>query len=313
VPSGASTGENEAIELRDGDQKRFLGKGTRRAVSHINGELAKAVTGLDALRQVELDRKMIELDGTPTKSRLGANAVLAVSMAASRAAAQSTHVPLYRYLGGVAANIMPVPQMNILNGGVHADSSVDPQEFLIVPFGAPSFSEALRFGTEVFHTLKAVLKKRAYSTAVGDEGGFAPSLKSNEEAVEVILEAIQNAGYQPGKDIGLAVDPAASEFYDSSKRRYVFKKSDQSERTPEQMVEFWANWVRQYPIISLEDGMAENDWEGWKLLTHTLGGKIQLIADDIFVTNTKIIAEGIRQGIANSVLIKLALCRNVNG
>jgi enolase len=305
VPSGASTGENEAVELRDGDKTRYLGKGTLRAAGHINGEIAAAVKGVDATRQAELDRKMIELDGTPNKARLGANAILAVSMAAARAAAQSQGAPLYRYLGGVSARLLPVPLMNIVNGGVHADNSVDPQEFLIAPFGASKFADALRMGAETFHTLKGVLKKRGYSTSVGDEGGFAPNLKSNEEAVEVILEAINKAGFNPGQDIAIALDPAASEFYDAGKGKYVFKKSDGSERTPEQMVEFWANWVRQYPIISLEDGMAENDWNGWRLLTEALGQKIQLIGDDIFVTNTAIFSRGIKEGIANSILIKL--------
>ncbi len=305
VPSGASTGEHEAVELRANDPKRYQGKGTRKAVQNINKKIAPAITGMEAEQQSAIDHKMIELDGTPNKAKLGANAILAVSMASARAAAQSQLTPLYRYLGGVAANLLPVPQMNILNGGVHADNSVDPQEFMIVPYGASSFAEALRMGVEVFHTLKGVLKKRGYSTAVGDEGGFAPSLKSNEEAVESVLEAITKAGYKPGAQIGISIDPAASEFYDSEKKKYVFKKSDKSERTSEQMVKFWAKWVEQYPIVSLEDGMAENDWDGWKLLTDTLGKKIQLVGDDIFVTNTEIFAKGIEKGIANSILIKL--------
>jgi enolase len=305
VPSGASTGEHEAVELRDGDKSRYLGKGTLKAASNINGEIAGAVQGEDATHQADLDHKMIALDGTPNKGRLGANAILAVSMAAARAVAQSQKSPLYRYLGGVSARLLPVPLMNILNGGVHADNSVDPQEFLIVPFGTGNFREALRMGAETFHTLKGVLKKRGYSTSVGDEGGFAPSLKSNEEAVEVILEAIAKAGFKPGEDIAIALDPAASEFYDADKNKYIFKKSDKSERTSDQMVEFWVNWVRQYPIISIEDGMAENDWAGWKLLTEALGNKIQLIGDDVFVTNTSILARGIQEGIANSILIKL--------
>jgi enolase len=305
VPSGASTGEHEAVELRDGDKARYLGKGTRQAAANINGEIATALLGQDALQQAALDRIMIELDGQPNKGRLGANAILAVSMAAARAAASSRGLPLYRYLGGVAAGVLPVPLMNILNGGAHADNSVDVQEFMIAPFGAPRFAEALRMGAEVFHTLKGVLKKAGYSTAVGDEGGFAPNLKSNEEALRLILEAITKAGYRPGEQIGIALDPAASEFFDAEKGKYVFKKSDRSERTPEQMVEFWADWVRQYPILSIEDGMAEDDWGGWKLLTETLGGKIQLVGDDIFVTNTSIFARGIQQGIANSILIKL--------
>jgi enolase len=305
VPSGASTGEHEALELRDGDKKRYLGRGVTKAVGHINGEIAQAICGMRADEQAALDRKLIELDGTPNKGRLGANAILAVSMAAARAAAAAHKLPLYRYLGGVGARTLPVPQMNILNGGVHADNSVDVQEFLIVPFGAPCFAEALRMGAEIFHTLKAVLKQRGYSTAVGDEGGFAPNLKSNEEALEVILEAINKAGYKAGEDVALALDPAASEFYDSAKGKYIFKKSDKSERTPEQMARFWAEWVRQYPIVSLEDGMAEDDWEGWKILTQMLGEKIQLVGDDIFVTNVNRLARGIQQGIANSILIKL--------
>jgi enolase len=305
VPSGASTGEHEAVELRDNDPKRYLGKGTHKAVANIVNKIAPAVTGMDAEGQNTIDRKMIELDGTPNKSKLGANAILAVSMATARAAAQSQMTPLYRYLGGVGANLLPVPQMNILNGGVHADNSVDPQEFMIVPHGAPKFSEALRMGAEVFHTLKGVLKKRGYSTAVGDEGGFAPNLKSNEEALEVVLEAITKAGYKPGTEISIGLDPAASEFYDADTGKYVFKKSDKSQRTSDEMVKFWAKWVEQYPIISLEDGMAENDWDGWHALTAALGSKIQLVGDDIFVTNTELLSKGIEKGIANSILIKV--------
>ncbi len=305
VPSGASTGEHEAVELRDGEKSRYLGKGTRKAAQHINGEIATAIKGTDATLQAEIDRKMIQLDGTPNKGRLGANAILAVSMAVARAAANSKKTPLYRSLGGDSACLLPVPMMNILNGGAHADNSVDFQEFMIAPFGATNFADALRMGAEVFHTLKNVLKKKGYSTAVGDEGGFAPNLKSNSEAPETILEAITQAGYRPGIDIGLALDPAASEFFDSSKGKYVFKKSDKSERQSEQIVEFWSNWVRQYPIISIEDGMAEDDWKGWKLLTDRLGKKIQLVGDDLFVTNTERLARGIREGIANSILIKV--------
>ena len=304
VPSGASTGEHEAVELRDGDQTRYSGKGTQAAVSHVNGEIAQTLQGKDATEQVEIDRLMIELDGTPNKGRLGANAILAVSMAAARASAASQHTPLYRYLGGAGARLLPVPMMNVLNGGAHADNSVDVQEFMIAPFGATKFSEAIRMGVEVFHTLKKVLKKRGYSTAVGDEGGFAPNLKSNIEALELLLEGISQAGYKPGEQVGICIDPASSEFFQDGK--YVFKKSDKSERTPDQMVEFWADWVRQYPaIISLEDGMSEEDWDGWKTLTDTLGGKIQLVADDIFVTNPEIFARGIERGIGNSILIKL--------
>jgi len=304
VPSGASTGEHEAVELRDGDPARYLGKGTQGAVSHVNGEIAQNLHGKDARQQVEIDRLMIELDGSPNKGRLGANAILAVSMAAARAAATAEHTPLYRYLGGAGARVLPVPMMNVLHGGAHADNSVDVQEFMIAPFGAEKFSEAIRMGVEVFHTLKKVLKKRGYSTAVGDEGGFAPNLKSNIEALELLLEAISQAGYKPGEQVGICIDPAASEFFQDGK--YVFKKSDNSERTSDQMVEFWADWVRQYPaIISLEDGMSEEDWDGWQALTAALGGKIQLVADDIFVTNPAIFQRGIERGIANSILIKL--------
>jgi enolase len=305
VPSGASTGEHEAVELRDNDKKRYLGKGTLNAARNVTEKIAPAILGMEAEDQAGIDRKMIDLDGTPTKAKLGANAILAVSMAAARAAAQSLSVPLYRYLGGVSANLLPVPMMNILNGGVHADNSVDPQEFMIVPYGASRFSEALRMGAEVFHTLKGVLKKRGYSTSVGDEGGFAPNLKSNEEAVEVVIEAIQQAGYKPGEQIGIALDPAASEFYEKGSGKYVFKKSDKSQRSPEQMVEFWTSWVKKYPIVSIEDGMSEEDWDGWKHLTDVLGGKIQLVGDDIFVTNTSIFSRGIEKGIANSILIKV--------
>jgi enolase len=305
VPSGASTGEHEAVELRDGDDKRYLGKGTLKAASNITNKIAPAITGMDAEQQAAVDRKMLELDGTPTKSKLGANAILAVSMATARAAAQSQMTPLYRYLGGVGANLLPVPLMNILNGGAHADNSVDPQEFMIAPYGAETFSEALRMGVEIFHTLKGVLKKRGYSTSVGDEGGFAPNLKSNEEALDAVMEAINKAGYQPGVQVGIALDPAASEFYDKASSKYVFKKSDKSQRTSDEMVKFWAKWVEQYPIISIEDGMAEDDWAGWKLMTETLGSKIQLVGDDLFVTNTERLQQGIEKGIANSILIKV--------
>jgi enolase len=304
VPSGASTGEHEAVELRDGDKNRYLGKGTTKAVSHINGEIAKALDGRDASRQAEIDRAMIELDGTANKSRLGANAILAVSMAAARAAAASQRTPLYRYLGGVNANVLPVPMMNIINGGAHSDNSVDMQEFMIAPFGAENFSEALRMGVEIFHTLKKVLSKKGYSTAVGDEGGFAPMLKSNDEALECVLEAISQAGYKAGSQVAICLDPAASEFYIDGK--YVFKKGDRSERTSEQMVKFYANWVEKYPaIFSIEDGMAEDDWEGWKMLTEVVGDKIQLVGDDLFVTNTARLKRGIEEGIANSILIKV--------
>ncbi|MBN9658483.1 MAG: phosphopyruvate hydratase [Acidobacteria bacterium] len=305
VPSGASTGENEACELRDGDKSRYLGKGTLNAVQNVTEEILPAVLGMDAGRQQELDAKMIEVDGTPNKSRLGANAILAVSMAAARAAADAYGLPLYRYLGGVNARTLPVPNMNIINGGAHADNSVDFQEFMISPHGADTFSNAIRMGAEVFHTLKGVLKKRGYSTAVGDEGGFAPNLKSNDEAVEVILEAISKAGYKPGEQISISLDPASSEFYDREKAKYVFKKSDKRELSSDEMIAFWANWVSQYPILSIEDGMAEFDWDGWKKITDQLGSKIQLVGDDLFVTNPEILAKGIATGTANSILIKV--------
>jgi enolase len=303
VPSGASTGEHEAVELRDGDSARYLGKGVLKAVENVNGKMAKALANMDADDQRALDQKMIELDGTPNKGRLGANAILSVSMAAARAAAACYELPLYRYLGGTGSNILPTPMMNILNGGAHADNNVDFQEFMVMPVGAKSFSEALRWGVEVFHTLKGVLKKRGYNTAVGDEGGFAPSLKSNVEAIEVVLEAIQQAGYKPGEQIAIALDPAASEFYQDGK--YVFKKSDKSAKTSDDMVKFWAKWAKDYPIVSLEDGLAEDDWQGWKLLTDELGGQIQLVGDDLFVTNTQRLQEGIDKGVANSILIKV--------
>lgn len=309
VPSGASTGEHEALELRDGNKARYLGRGVRTAVENIKGPIAKAVVGANPTDQHRLDRRMLEADGSENKSKFGANAILAVSMAAARAAASDCGLPLYKYLARfssvTSANTLPVPMMNILNGGAHADNSVDVQEFMAMPIGAASFHEALRWGVEVFHHLKTVLKKNGYSTAVGDEGGFAPNLKSNEEAIERILEAINAAGFKPGEQIAIALDPAASEFYDSAAKKYVFKKSDKSERTSEQMVEFWTAWVRQYPIVSLEDGMSEQDWNGWQLLTKTLGKKIQLVGDDIFVTNPKIFSRGIQKKIANAILIKL--------
>jgi enolase len=309
VPSGASTGEHEAIELRDGDKSRFLGKGVLRAVANVNGPLAQAVMGMDPTDQKALDRRMIEADGTPTKAKLGANAILAISMAAARAAAGAERLPLYKYLARFSserdANILPVPMMNILNGGAHADNSVDFQEFMAMPIGAKTFSEALRMGVEVFHNLKGVLHKKGYSTAVGDEGGFAPNLKSNEEAVEVVLEAITAAGYTPGKHISIAIDPAASEFYVPASGKYVFKKSDKSTKTSEQMVALWESWVKQYPIVSIEDGMSEEDWPGWKNLTTACGKLTQLVGDDIFVTNPSIFARGIAEQIGNAILIKL--------
>jgi len=303
VPSGASTGENEAVELRDGDPKRYGGKGVLKAVQNVNEVIAPALAGFDALDQAEVDRALIELDGTKTKSKLGANALLAVSLATARAAALHLELPLYRYLGGPNSRTLPVPMMNIINGGAHADNNVDFQEFMVVPVGAPSFSEALRIGAEIFHALKSVLKKKGYATSVGDEGGFAPNLRSNEEAVETILESIDNAGYKAGTDCLLALDPAASEFYDG--QSYVFKKSDQRKLTSEAMVDYWKGWCDQYPIISIEDGMAENDWDGWKLMTDKLGKKVQLVGDDLFVTNTAFLQKGIDLGVANSILIKV--------
>ncbi len=303
VPSGASTGEHEAVELRDGDKKRYQGKGVLQAVDNINVVLARELGGHDAFEQSEIDRRMIQIDGTPNKGHLGANAILAVSMAVCRAAARSARLPLYRYLGGLAARRLPVPMMNILNGGVHADNNVDFQEFMIMPVGAESFAEALRMGVETFHTLKRVLKDRGYSTTVGDEGGFAPTLKSNVEAIELILEAIEAAGYSPGTDIALSLDPASSEMYEDGK--YVFFKSDQSQKSSDEMIKLYADWVDQYPILSIEDGLAQDDWEGWKKLTDELGDRIQLVGDDIFVTNTDRLERGIEEGVANSILIKL--------
>jgi enolase len=305
VPSGASTGEHEAAELRDGDKAHYLGKGVLQAIENVESVLAPELVGMDASNQRLLDATMISLDGTPNKGRLGANAILAISMAAARATANALEIPLYRYLGGVNASTLPTPMMNILNGGAHADNNVDFQEFMVMPVGAERFSDALRWGTEVFHTLKGVLKKKGYNTAVGDEGGFAPSLKSNTEAIELILEAIQLAGYKPGEQIAIALDPASSEFYDKQTGKYVFKKSDKSERTSEEMARFWDSWTRQYPIVSIEDGLAEDDWDGWKFLTDLMGSRIQLVGDDLFVTNTKRLQRGIEEGAANSILIKV--------
>jgi len=304
VPSGASTGEHEAVELRDEDKNRYLGKGVLKAVENVNDIIAEELTGFDAQDQVGIDKMMIELDGTPNKGKLGANAMLAVSLATAKAAANYFNVPLYRYIGGTNAKTLPTPMMNIINGGRHADNNVDFQEFMIMPVNAPTFAEALRMGAEVFHTLKGVLKKKGYNTAVGDEGGFAPSLKSNEEALQVIMEAIEKAGYKPGQDVFIALDPAASEMY-TEDGKYLFYKSTQEKFTAEQMVAYWKKWVDNYPIISLEDGMAENDWKGWKLLTDTLGKKVQLVGDDLFVTNTEFLSRGIKEGVANSILIKV--------
>lgn len=305
VPSGASTGENEAVELRDGDANRYLGRGVTKAVENVNDVLSEEVVGFDALDQVGVDKMMIQLDGTPNKAKLGANALLGVSLAVAKAAAESLGMPLYRYIGGTNARVLPVPMMNILNGGKHADNNVDFQEFLVMPVDAPSFAEGLRMGVEVFHSLKSVLKKKGYNTAVGDEGGFAPNLKSNEEAIEVILDAVGKAGYKAGEQVYIALDPAASEFYEKEKKKYVFSKSDKSQKSPEEMVKYWEGWLKQYPIISLEDGMSENDWDGWKMLTDAVGEKVQLIGDDVFVTNVEYLARGIDQGIANSILIKV--------
>ncbi len=303
VPSGASTGSREALELRDGDPDRFMGKGVLTAVQNVNDEIGPKLLGMEASDQTGIDQFMIELDGTENKSRLGANAILSVSMAVAKAAAAETEMPLYRYLGGVSASLLPVPLMNVLNGGAHADNNLDLQEFMIVPAGAPSFREALRMGAETFHNLKKVLKSKGLSTSVGDEGGFAPNLRSNEEAMEVLMQAIEAAGYRPGEDIFIALDPAASEFYDNG--FYVLKAEAEAKRSPQEMVEFYSAWVDRYPLISIEDGMAESDWAGWKALTDKLGGDLQLVGDDIFVTNTKILSKGIAEGIANSVLIKL--------
>src|SRR4026208_904009 len=303
VPSSAATGENEAVELRDGDEKRYGGKGVLQAVRNVNEVIAPELQAFDALDQAEVDRALPDLDGTPNKSKLGANALLAVSMATARAAALQLELPLYRYLGGPNARTLPVPMMNIVNGGAHADNNVDFQEFMVVPCGAATFGEALRMGAEIFHQLKSVLKSKGYATSVGDEGGFAPNLKSNEEAVETILESIVQAGYAPGTDCLLALDPAASEFYDG--KSYVFKKSDKRELSSEQMVAYWNSWTNQYPIISIEDGMAENDWDGWKTLTDEIGKRIQLVGDDLFVTNTEFLRKGIERGVANSILIKV--------
>ena len=304
VPSGASTGEYEAVELRDGDKSRYLGKGVLKAVQNVNEIIANEIIGLDATEQPYIDKVMIDLDGTPNKSKLGANAILGVSMAVAKAAAESIGLPLYQYLGGVNAKVIPVPMMNILNGGQHADNNVDIQEFMIAPAGATEFSEALRMGAEVFHNLKKVLSSKKYNTAVGDEGGFAPDLKSNEEALQVILEAIKKAGYKAGEDILICLDPASSEFYDKEKGLYILS-SENKELTSEEMVDYYENWVKNYPIISIEDGLDENDWDGWKIMTKRLGNKIQLVGDDLFVTNTKKLSRGISEGVCNSILIKL--------
>ncbi|MFO7259188.1 MAG: phosphopyruvate hydratase [Bacteroidota bacterium] len=305
VPSGASTGTHEAVELRDGDKKRYMGKGVLKAVNNVNTKIAPEITGISVFEQTLLDKIMRELDGTPNKGKLGANAILGTSLAIARAAAAEAGMPLYRYVGGVGATTLPVPMMNILNGGSHADNAIDFQEFMVMPVGADTFSEALRMGAEVFHTLKKVLHDKGLSTNVGDEGGFAPNLKSNEEAIEVVLMAIEKAGYKPGSDIFIALDPAASEFYDPKAKVYHFKKSSGKKLKPAQMVEYWTNWAKKYPIISLEDGMAEDDWAGWKALTESIGDKVQLVGDDLFVTNVERLQKGIDAGVGNAILIKV--------
>ncbi len=305
VPSGASTGIHEAAELRDGDQTRYLGKGVQKAVDHVNEEIAAALEGMEVSEQNALDAAMIELDGTANKSRLGANAILAVSLAAARAAAEELGMPLYRYIGGVNANTLPVPMMNILNGGAHADNRIDFQEFMVMPVNAPTFSDSLRMGVEIFHHLKSVLKAAGYSTNVGDEGGFAPDIQSNEEAIEIVLKAIEKAGFKPGYDVYIAMDAATSELYNPETGMYTFKKSDKRILDSQGMVDYWANWCAKYPIISIEDGCAEDDWKGWKALTTALGDKVQLVGDDLFVTNVNRLREGISQGVGNSILVKV--------
>lgn len=305
VPSGASTGEHEAVELRDGDLNRYMGKSVLKAVENVNTLIAEELRGFPVQRQTDLDDFLLELDGTPNKEKLGANAVLGVSLASAKAAAYALGIPLYRYIGGVNAKLMPLPMMNIINGGSHADNNVDMQEFMIMPSGAETFSQAIQMGSEVFHNLKAVLSDKGYSTAVGDEGGFAPNLKSNEEAIEVILMAVERAGYRPEEDILIALDPATAEFYNSEEQVYEFKWSDGSKRDAAEMAAYWADWVEKYPIISIEDGMDENDWDGWKALTEAVGDRVQLVGDDLFVTNTTRLAKGIRDGVANSILIKV--------
>lgn len=305
VPSGASTGEHEAVELRDSESDHYLGKGVSQAVENVNTIIADELQGQEVFDQVEIDNILLEIDGTENKANLGANAILGVSLAAADAASNAMNLPLWRYIGGVNAKVLPLPMMNIINGGSHADNNVDLQEFMIMPGGAQSFSEAVRMGSEIFHHLKKVLSSKNYNTSVGDEGGFAPNLKSNEEAVEVILNAIEKAGFIPGDEVVLALDPATSEFYNSEKEVYEFKWSDGSERTIDDMIEFWSDWVEKYPIVSLEDALAEDDWDGWKKLTDAVGDDVQLVGDDLFVTNTERLAKGIKQGVANSILIKV--------
>ncbi len=305
VPSGASTGIHEAVELRDGDKKKYGGKGVLKAVKNVNDTIAEKLLGYEVGEQAAIDKMLVELDGTPNKAKLGANALLAVSMAVAKAAALEAGLPLYRYIGGTNAKTLPIPMMNILNGGAHADNKIDFQEFMVMPVGAPSFSEGLRWGVEIFHALKSVLKKKGYSTNVGDEGGFAPDIQSNEEAIDTVMNAISAAGFKPGTQIAIAMDPAVSEMYDSTKKVYHFHKSDGKKLSSEKMVDYWANWVKNYPIVSIEDGMAEDDWKGWKLLTDTVGNKIQLVGDDLFVTNVLRLQQGIDQGVANALLVKV--------
>jgi len=305
VPSGASTGIHEAVELRDNDKKIYSGKGVLKAVKNVNTLIADELIGWDVADQTGIDAKMIAIDGTENKSKLGANAILAVSLAVAKAAALEANLPLYRYIGGTNAKILPIPMMNILNGGAHADNKIDFQEFMVMPIGASSFSEALRWGVEIFHSLKAVLKKKGYSTNVGDEGGFAPNIQSNEEAIETVMKAIEGAGYKAGKEVAIAMDPAVSEMFDASKKVYHFHKSDGKKLSIEKMVDYWENWIKQYPIVSLEDGMAEDDWKGWKLITERLGNKVQLVGDDLFVTNVKRLQKGIDENIANALLVKV--------
>jgi enolase len=305
VPSGASTGKHEAVELRDGDKKTYMGKGVLQAVKNVNEIIADQLIGIEVVKQALIDDLLIKIDGTENKAKLGANATLAVSMAVAKAAAEETNLPLYRYLGGVNATVLPMPLMNILNGGVHADNKIDFQEFMIVPIGAPSFSEGLRWGVEIFHHLKSILKKKGYGTNVGDEGGYAPDIQSPEEAIETVLAAIESAGYKPGEQIGIAMDAASTEMYDEASNTYKFYKSSGKTISSDEMVAYWADWVKKYPIISIEDGMAEDDWNGWKKLTDAIGGKCQLVGDDLFVTNVKRLQEGINKGIANSILVKV--------
>lgn len=305
VPSGASTGIHEAVELRDGDKKKYLGKGVLKAVKNVNENIAKELTGFDIFDQAGIDKALLELDGTDNKGKLGANAILAVSMAASKAAAEEAGLPLYRYIGGTNAKTLPVPMMNILNGGAHADNKIDFQEFMVMPIGASTFSEGLRWGVEIFHSLKNVLKDKGYSTNVGDEGGFAPNIQSNEEAIETVLKAIEKAGYKPGEQVSIAMDAANSELWDAKSKKYVFHKSDGKKLSSEELVEYWVKWCKKYPIISIEDGMAEDDWKGWKALTDALGNKVQLVGDDLFVTNVKRLQQGLDRGVANALLVKV--------